>query len=168
MKTKFKLILLSSILANSLQAGANYGIISSKFADGDSGYGVTIGVDDFFYQPENLNGFGIGYAGDMNYFSIGDIKGIDDDMGFDINLDLIAGYSKDKVTTFVGIGYGTGVVGSEGFDGINYQASLSYDITENSGIGIKYNHNDCDLAIGKDSTVDLDMISIYYKYTKNK
>jgi hypothetical protein len=169
MKKRLNLFILSTILTTTLQAGSmNYGITSSKFADGDRGYGFEMGTDWFFYRPKNLNGFGVGFAGDMTYFTLGDIESIDDDAGMLINLDLTTGFEKNNISGYIGVGYGVGMVGSTGFDGLNYQASLSYDFNEKSGIGIKYNHNDCDINDLGLLTVDLDIVSIYYKHKLSK
>ncbi len=167
---KLKLTLAGVFCAISLQAGVNLGITQTTLGDGDPGYGMDLGTH-WLYSPEKFNGAGVGFGTDMLFFSLGKVKGLNDDAGMLVNLNLLGGYSFARhglpVTLIGGVGYGVGQIGSDYFDGFTYQGAVEYDFSETKGIGFKYTHNSADLIFAETKN-DLDSFVFYFKFSRKK
>jgi len=161
-KIKTTLALLS--LTAALQADISFGITQATFADGDPGYGFNMSTEWSFYSPEAAKGLQIGMVMDMGYFTLGEVKNLNDDAGLLVDLDLLASYSFAEhgapLRLYTGIGYGLGIIGSDAYDGLNYQAGAEYNFGDSWGMGLKYIHNDADLSLAGVDT-DLDIYVLY-------
>jgi len=162
---KLSLIVASIVYSSSLYASMDMGIVSAELGDGGSNSGFNLDVKGFFH-PKSLMGIGVGGSLGMNYFSIDSTNNLDNDAGLSMDLDLLLGYDYKKTTLYVGGGYTLGEVGSATFDGTNYQVGAEYSFTKNYGIGVKYKHNRIDFTDFSSDKTDLDITSIYFKYTK--
>ncbi len=158
---------LGLVFTTSLQAGVMYGISSTKLGNGDSQYGFEMDYRYVFYQPEKLQGLGIGAYGGMDYFTIDDMHSLDDDAGMLVNVGLLTSYAFKRADIYAGVGYGAGKIGEAGYKGLNYQVGTTFHINEKHGVGIKYKHNKVDLDLEGDSSDKLDIFTLYWEYTPN-
>ena len=162
---KLSLIVAGIVCSSSLYASMDIGLVSAKLGDGGSNSGFNMDVKGFFH-PKSLKGIGIGASLGLNYFTIDKTSSLSDDAGLSTDMDLLLGYDYKQATIFAGGGYTVGQVGSATFDGTNYQVGAEYSFTKNYGIGVKYKHNRIDFTDFSSDKTDLDITSIYFKYTK--
>ena len=164
MTHKFKTTLALLSLTAALHADISFGITQATFADGDPGYGFNMSTEWSFYKPEAVKGLQIGMVMDMGYFTLGEVKNLNDDAGLLVDLDLLGSYSFAEqgapLRLYTGIGYGLGIIGSDAYDGLNYQAGAEYNFGDSWGMGLKYIHNDADLSLANVDT-DLDIYVLY-------
>lgn len=171
MKKKLIIPAICFLLTSSMNAGSIFAVTYSSIGDCDGGYGFTYGFQGSVPSAKLPEGLEWGGYLDINYFSLDDIKSLNDSIGYSGDFGLLLDYNFQKLSlpldVYAGAGYGIGVLGdSNGYDGINYQAGMTYHFNEKHGFGIKYTHNNMDLILGE-LDGGLDMVMIYWDY-KNK
>ena len=97
MKKKIILVGMSLILTSSMSAGAIYGLTSSSMGDSDSGYGLSYGIQGSVPSTKLPDGLEWGGYGDANYFSLGDIKSLNDPIGYSVDFGLLLDYNFQKL-----------------------------------------------------------------------
>jgi len=163
---KFSLSLVSLAVCSSLYASSSMdmGLVSAKVGDGNNNGGFSLDVKGF-YHPKFLKGIGIGASLGTNYFTLDKTSSLNDDAGISADIDILLGYDYKKATFFAGGGYTIGQIGSATFDGTNYQVGTEYSFSTHYGVGIKYKHNSIEFTGNLKPKTDLDITSIYLKYT---
>lgn len=162
----------TSLTAGSWEKRVNVGVSGNKLeynSNQDYNWGAQMELESTT-EFDSVAGLRMGWNIGFEYYTLGEVKSLNDSAGYNVDGMIIGGYSFDEkfnipMTLLGGVGYAAGQIGSDYNHGLTYKATALLSLSDSFGVGVQYKHVDLSVVTAIDSfDSGLDIASAYMSF----